>query len=528
MVLPCPDCCGPDPCTIFAAASFADLTGLTQIGTVAVAGGVATLEVGEGLIVDAVPTNATDPVHLAAVVSTTDDPATLRLAVARADADNYLFGEFDIDTAVGTLRLGMRSGGVETWLTDAVEVEDTTELGDETTVTLCWVPGAVVTGGSSNETAYPTIANSGDGWSSPENILVDDGSWASYLLLSAGTTTTLIAANFPFVIPPGSTIDGIEVGVEARYTDLGGDATLTMLQLQGLAGLVGDDRGTGQAVTEQPASSVVGSGGAADDWSAGLTWEDINSPDFGVQMQFDSDGGAIIEVDYVVITVYFTSPNQQPGRLTLSYQNVGGATINCSREFYAEAPGTGKKAMILSGGGDWDVHSLTYSYHESASKPTCPACECTVGTVTCPACCDESEFQESLVVDFGAGGWTNDDCTAACTQVVGEILLPFGHGSLNCLWFYQEEFGTCDSVDAVLTVWLWLQPVGDECRWLCVVEITNSAGTTVYARAYYTSGEFATNDETNCETFPVTLDKLSETPGSCGGTLPATITIDIP
>lgn len=518
----CPNCgCAPVDCTIVTVNPFADLDAFTQIGTVTIASGAAVLETGEGLVTIAGSTNFYDPVIFRITASTAGASGTIRLVVAYLDADNYLFGEFSFSGSSGTLRLGIREGGVETWLTDAVTVEDTADLGDSTDFSLCWVPGEVQSGGA-YFVVCEALTKSGVGsWDDPPT---------TYTMLANTTTDAVTYEDYPCLsLPPGSTIDDIYVEIEA-VIDMATDVRLLDIYLE-IGGVQIGNRTPNAAVGTT--LSAVGDGGTLTDWgvAAGdLTWENINVLAVAFTFRGGADaGGTQLSIADSTINVEFTTPDRQPGRLTLSRGNVTAVTVDCAREFSAEAPGEGKKAMVLSGAGEWSVASLDYSYHLSASKPSCPSCACTTDSPESCVCCDV-DYPPAMeyVIDLGVGGWTDDIC-GFCDTVAGEYLLT---ADRSCGWSYVEEAecpanagGLC--YPRVLEFNLRLESDGESCKWVFVLwtaAVCSPDQSILSGIAVYESAALATSQD--CQLLPVTLSKTIDVNEVCGGNLPATITLE--
>lgn len=82
------------------------------------------------------------------------------------------------------------------------------------------------------------------------------------------------------------------------------DQTVRLVDADGT--VVGDnnaDTGTGWP----EADTAADYGGAADDWSASLTADDVNDIDFGVVISADVPDGAIASIDAVTITIHYTT-----------------------------------------------------------------------------------------------------------------------------------------------------------------------------------------------------------------------------
>jgi hypothetical protein len=515
----CPDCCPEEAtCEIFVGGPFTDLTGLTEIGTVSIVSSEAVLETGEGLITDNGPTNATDPVHLEVVTSTTDNPATLRMMVAADDEDNGFYAEYTINSGTGTLEVGRRVSGTNTPYVTPIEVEDTSQLGDSTTFVMCWIPGEVQEGASYEVTCDAITKTSFGSWDDPPTL---------YTFAFSETAPPVTYEFFPclFGIDPGSTIDGIAVQIECSL-DMPNDVQLTEVELL-VEGVAVGSQNPNSTVTGTP----IGDSGTLTDWGAAgdITWENIST--LAVAFTFTAGataGGAQLTIADATVQVDYTTPDRQPGRLTISRNNVTVATIDCSREYSAEAPsGTGKKAVVFSVDGEWPIESMVYSYHLSDTKPTCPECECTTADAEPCACCDEGPPPFTLLADFGAGGWTNSDCGDYCSEIAGEYGV---NGSGECLWIYSEttlvEGTGCNKVIVIHLI----GSSPETCVWRLEVLISEFAAgvMTDSMLAIYESEAIA-----DCHTFPVTLTKLFDgatglPSPACGGALPNTIPLDIP
>lgn len=529
-MIPCPDCC---PSCIIATDTFAtDLAAFSTAGSPNVTGGLVEMTAGDRLIFTAAAAAVGDGVRIYGYLQKTSSDGTVRLIVAYSDSDNYLFGQLAIASGAGTIRLGKRVGGTETWLTDAVTVDDTsTELDALALLCLSWEPGEVQTPEEFLVSGTPTVSINGGAWASPDNIFLDDGNISSFTLIGAGATDALGGSGFTGLsVPPGSTIDGIAVGIECRYTAIGATSvTLTDLLLYDRnSNQVGDDRGTGQAVGTT--YGVIGSGGAADDWNAGLTWEDINSPNFQVQIRFTADGGAIIDVDYIAVDIYFTTPARQPGCLRLSRTNAGSPfTAECITEYSAENPDDGLQAGAAVTSGDFEATELHCEYLQSVSRPTCGVCTCDAEEGEPCDCCDpDFPPASAYVIDLGVGGWTDDIC-GFCNTVAGEYELT---SQASCSWGYTEATdcpgssgGTCYPNYLVMS--LRLVADGSTCKWQFQIGgpgICDPGDTQLGILVIYESSAMASDED--CQDMPVTLNKVTDVNDVCGGNLPASITLE--
>lgn len=130
----------------------------------------------------------------------------------------------------------------------------------------------------------------------------DDGMYAQAISLEETTTCYLRATDFGFSIPSGSTIQGIEVEVE--HTGRGVfDNSVKIIKSNGAYG------------SENKAKSgywlgdwdKITYGSSSDLWSEGWSVSDINNRNFGVGFSAGLDSRGTANVDYIKITVYYST-----------------------------------------------------------------------------------------------------------------------------------------------------------------------------------------------------------------------------
>ena len=509
-MIPC--CCSSD-CEIQIDAFDGTLSGFTTTGTPSVAAGLLEMSAGDIVEGNTDPTNSTDAIHFRTYPQTADATAKMRLECARTDADNLLFGELSIAAGAGTIRVGVREEGIETWLSDATTLEDTgAELNDRSTLTLCWEPGETIDPIDGFVESSARTFTDTNTWNDPdESLWVDDDVYAS----SAGFTGIIGErwGGFNFEqIPYGSTINGLEVGIKLYGSENSGALTPTIETVQFIdqdGNAIGDNKATSNATPI--ADSTLGWGGEADDWNiTGLSAAMIRSANFAISFDFDFDTNEVF-IDSVTVRVFYTAPAVQGGTLSLTYLNTAAPnTVQCASSTGAFAPGSGKASAISVQTGDWDYTDYEFKYHESGSRPSCPACNCTTPGITCQGCVGTTA--EQYVVDLGVGGWTDGTCDE-CDLVSGEYTLSrFG----KCDWLVGIP--AISDVDCGFGISAAIVPGVTGSFWQVIV----ADGAGLYAR--YVGGIVSADD---CGTDPVTLGKVSEnTNARCGGSLPATITIE--
>lgn len=166
-----------------------------------------------------------------------------------------------------------------------------------------------------------SLANAGssenaNGWTSPANVGANDATEATITAAtydSPDISELLVASNFGFTVPAGSTIDGITVEIDRDCT--AGAASDNRVQLAkgtAFANLVGSNKAA--TATSWPGATATVSYGAANDlWGAAWSDTDINSSGFAVMLSVQADAANTdIGVDFVRVTVNYTPPAAAP------------------------------------------------------------------------------------------------------------------------------------------------------------------------------------------------------------------------
>lgn len=147
-------------------------------------------------------------------------------------------------------------------------------------------------------------------WSNPGNAVSDDNVYASCVIAIAGTGQShyLWATNFGFSVPAGATIDGVTVEY-GRYASQSGASRYTKdatLQLIKGGALTGDDKA--DTSTKWPTSEGNKAyGNAVDGWNANLSAADVNGSTFGVAISCNVTAVGTAYIDYVRITINYTT-----------------------------------------------------------------------------------------------------------------------------------------------------------------------------------------------------------------------------
>lgn len=155
---------------------------------------------------------------------------------------------------------------------------------------------------------FPDVGSNADrggatDWTTPENIISDNATDATCASGASGSDY-LIASDFDFALPAGSTINGVLVRVEASEHSPGTEPLLAQLQ---------DETGTlfGSSKSTSNEGSVSGTGKAvytygstSDVWGATITEAIVEDIDFGVRVWFTTTHD--IRIDYIDMTIEYT------------------------------------------------------------------------------------------------------------------------------------------------------------------------------------------------------------------------------
>jgi len=534
---PCGPCC-EDPCAITSDAFDGDLAAYATVGSPAIFGSKLLMSAGDAVTHSAEAESADVPVRALITIDTEDDPAEVQLNIAESDGDNKLWGRARRDGSSLFLKVGKREGGTDEDYTAEVEIDLPTL---PTTLCLEYRPGATQTPDFfTSSPHYPSQYDPAVGdWLNPDNIFDYDATTATHEPPSGAPDvgSPIAPVDYQIDLPPGSDVDDIRVVIVAQKQLLSGIGNINIhkVQLFDEVDTAYPDLGSGTIISGLTLTEYT-----FDGWSVLPTWENINLPTFGVEVQFEWEGSdGICELDTVAMAVDFYSPPRLPGFLRLSVNGY------CVAEFSATAPTDGLKAGAEVLVGDFELDDFLYQYAKSAERPSCGECgdgECVdppsgneepSTPEPCANCCAGTHpAAPAYSLNFGAGGWEENSSvpgcdTALCDTIAGVLILD----SLSpCFWSWLNAI-TCSGI---ASVGLYLIDDGEGgCQWEAVATLWAALGCQECAedlqparRAIYRSASLASNED--CRTVPVTLTKVAEFGVSCEGNLPNTIELDIP
>lgn len=195
-----------------------------------------------------------------------------------------------------------------------------------------------------NNTSVGTVA-----WTSPGNVTATDANRASASIGSTAISNYLLATNFGFAIPAGSSIDGVSVTINRLEGNLTTKAAIQDSTL--LLSKAGTIAGTNHAsATNWPTAEAGASyGGTTDLWGITLTSTDVNASTFGVALsavniKSGAGGTETALVNSITMTITYTAPSSTYNVATSATQyladgataiNTGGASSGEQQVFKA-------------------------------------------------------------------------------------------------------------------------------------------------------------------------------------------------
>jgi hypothetical protein len=272
------------------------------------------------------------------------------------------------------------------------------------------------------------VAGFSAAWTNPGNITANDSVVAT-VTVTTTNSDWLVANNFGFSIPSGSTIDGIVATVNASANASSSAVDNGAFLIHANSSFSPSNQATNSALPTTLTDKTYG--GSSSTWGDSWTATDINSANFGFAFRVGGfTNPSTANVDYIKIQVYYTSPSTP----ILYYNNPtpsSGANISSSGsdptdsgqtvnpQTYQEADGfTNSQSSIgLAVDGEWDL-SL---YDNSA-----PA-----GTTYCLRTVDSSNTALStytsypMITTFGSAGPTMDQIMRGGEWFSSGIKQPF-------------------------------------------------------------------------------------------------------
>ncbi|KKK54258.1 hypothetical protein LCGC14_3086550, partial [marine sediment metagenome] len=157
---------------------------------------------------------------------------------------------------------------------------------------------------------YTIPATDAEDWLNTNSVTTqdDNDAYVSFDTLTDDTSDWLTLTNFGFVIPVGSTIDGIEVLMDKEATQ-SSSIRDEQFYLRKTGGQVGVDKADIISYWDTIDDDVYDSyGGSTDLWGTTWTVAEINSANFGIDLYVKYFGSIATDarIDHLQIRVYYT------------------------------------------------------------------------------------------------------------------------------------------------------------------------------------------------------------------------------
>jgi hypothetical protein len=158
-------------------------------------------------------------------------------------------------------------------------------------------------------------------WTGPSSAIASDNIYAAVNGFSVGGTHYLKATNFGFSLIGSETIDGILVEADERFNVSGYivyEESVKIVKADGSFGSENKANKTTGRTSNVEATYTFG--GSSDLWSEPLTATDINDPDFGVAVSYDTTSGCLTKNSFVTTpTGYVGIKDLKDGDKVLSF-----------------------------------------------------------------------------------------------------------------------------------------------------------------------------------------------------------------
>lgn len=444
--------------------------------------------------------------------SDSDGPSTIQLR-AGIDGGSYVYGQLAMTAGDVSISVGTQDGELE-----SNEDADTGGIAEPITLSLCWKPW-VETGTIDSVFVGAETRSGGTDWNDADNVLgYNDNTYAWHGPLASGNQTPAIGIGFFPILPNDATLTGFSAEVRCRQVANPGNDPIVSEAVISAGGSSSADLSAGESVPS-PNFGVLTWGGAGNLCGISTTAAAINSTGMGfsIRFQFTVDNDGDIDIDHIVVAVYFTAPLKGPGRVTLTYTK--GMTTACVTTQTTSGEGGGFPGISFIAD-TWDVDSVEIECNSDSCEASCG------DRVDCASECCSEEGSDDLTEELVLGGFETG-VSACCSHNAADYTLEFAtptsDASDGCAWVYGDIVNDCEPFEdgnSFFIQALLYSPASSGCLW--EVTINCFDGLDLSFTAKYRSAEIV-DDE--CDGFPITLTLFSEI-NPDGVTLPETITLD--
>lgn len=144
-------------------------------------------------------------------------------------------------------------------------------------------------------------------WTNVTNAEVIDGIFATAVLVNTDVTHYIDGTQFGFAVPNYATINGVQVQVRAKTSNLSVGPIFFADLIKG--GVINPD-GSGQRSMGffNTSLQTLTAGSSVDLWAETLAPTDVNASNFGVAIHTYANAGGTSSVDGILMTVYYSYP----------------------------------------------------------------------------------------------------------------------------------------------------------------------------------------------------------------------------
>ncbi len=336
---------------------------------------------------------------------------------------------------------------------------------------------------------YPTSSSDGGGgttlWTSPSNVNLNDGLFATFIKNSTSTSNYLNTNNYGFAIPTNATITGISVDV---YRKSNNSTTSKFIKDANVELTGGAAASSNLAVTATKWPTTVGVatyGGTTNLWGTTWTPAQINSSTFGPRIKVvtgSSSTSVTASIDYIRVSVtYSVLTNYCDTDSSVSYTVSGFSNATT----YTWTPPAG--ASIVSGQG---TTTAVFNFNGSGQSgnytvAVTPSNSCGAGTpatkiVPIVDCANSTPYCVK-----GTVYWDTNSSTSTTGKVDGT-----GIGIVNSSQLYVTLAKTSGTTTSIVTT-----PVASDGTWsICDASIvSNTAFRVTLSKNNYANGTAATS-----------------------------------
>ena len=168
-------------------------------------------------------------------------------------------------------------------------------------------------GTMADDSAVGTLA-----WIDPDSAIASDDIYTFATTFGSFTAHYLKATNLGFSVPSGATINGIRVEIDAKFYPTVYENEIKIVRADGSIG--SENKAAKTTPRSSGTEATYSFGGASDLWSETWPAADINNPNFGVAISYDTTSGCLTKNSFIATpTGYSSIKDLEAGDKVLSY-----------------------------------------------------------------------------------------------------------------------------------------------------------------------------------------------------------------